>query len=153
VTLQTFNPKIKPTLGMQILKSAVDNFKFNIYDLGGQEKIRAGWYDKNITPDALIFVVDASAKKEDNEEAKREFDRMVDNFFGKDSQNKIAPDTPVLILGNKTDLNPSFTEKTLEALLKPAKANINYRLAVCSALNNEGLEDAFKWLVKAFLFV
>nr|MDO8087879.1 ADP-ribosylation factor-like protein [Candidatus Sigynarchaeum springense] len=35
VTGKKFNPGIKPTLGMQIIKSAVDAFKFNIYDLGG----------------------------------------------------------------------------------------------------------------------
>ncbi len=151
VTMQKFNPNILPTLGKQLIKSAIDNFKFNIYDLGGQDKIRKDWYNQGIKPDAIIFVVDASATKADNEEAKREFDRLVEHYFG--TEKKIASDTPVLILGNKIDLNPSFTEKSLETLLRPAKTGINYRLGVCSALNNEGLEDAFKWLVKAFLFV
>ncbi len=151
VTTQKFNPSIKPTLGMQIIKSAVDNFKFNIYDLGGQEKIRQGWYDKGVNPNAVIFVIDATATKEQLEVSKYEFDRMVEEFFGKDSKNKIAENTPVLILGNKIDLNPSFTEKAIDALLKPGKAGINYRIGLCSAVNSDGIEAAFVWLVKAFL--
>jgi small GTP-binding protein len=155
VTTQKYNPSIKPTLGMQILKSAVDNFKFNIYDLGGQEKIRQGWYDKtkSVNPNAVIFVIDATATKEQLDLSKFEFDRMVENFFGKDSPSKIAENTPVLILGNKIDLNPSFTEKAIETLLKPAKTSINYRIGLCSAVNSDGIEDNFKWLVKSFLFV
>ncbi|NMC08337.1 MAG: GTP-binding protein [Candidatus Lokiarchaeota archaeon] len=155
VTTRKYSPNIKPTLGMQIIKSAVDNFKFQIYDLGGQEKIRQGWYDKtkSVNPNAVIFVIDATATKEQLDESKFEFDRMVENFFRKDSPSKIAENTPVLILGNKIDLNPSFTEKTIDTLLKPAKAGLNYRIGLCSALNNDGIEDNFKWLVKSFLFV
>ncbi len=153
VTTQKFSPNIKPTLGMQIIKSAVDNFKFNIYDLGGQEKIRKGWYDKSVNPNAVIFVIDATASKEQLEESRVEFDRMVNEFFRKDSPNKIAENTPVLILGNKIDLNPSFTEKAIETLLKPGKAGINYRIGLCSAVNSDGIEENFKWLVKSFLFV
>jgi small GTP-binding protein len=153
VTTQKVNPNIKPTLGMQIIKSAVDAFKFNIYDLGGQEKIRQGWYDKTktVNPNAVIFVIDATAKKEQLDESKREFDRMVESLFGKDSPAKIPENTPVLILGNKIDLNPSFTDKTIDALLKPGKAGINYRIGLCSAVSADGIEENFKWLVRAFI--
>ncbi|MBN2150132.1 MAG: GTP-binding protein [Candidatus Lokiarchaeota archaeon] len=154
VTGKKFSPGIKPTLGMQIIRSAVDAFKFNIYDLGGQEKIRERWYDQNVDPNAIIFVIDATASKEQFEDSRREFDRMVENFFSKDGQHKVAENTPVLILGNKIDLNPSFTEKSIDALLKPGKvAGLNYRIGLCSAVNSDGIEENFKWLVKSFLFV
>ncbi|HME55349.1 MAG TPA: PQQ-binding-like beta-propeller repeat protein [Candidatus Lokiarchaeia archaeon] len=152
LTMEKFDPKIKPTLGMQIIKSVIDNFKFQIYDLGGQEKIRKTWYDKTINPDAVIFVLDVSAGKDQQDLAKEEFNRMCDNFFSKDSGKKLADGTPLLILGNKCDLNESFTVKKVEALLKPSK-NLNYKIGLYSALKNEGLEENFKWLVKSFLFV
>ncbi|MFX0102668.1 MAG: ADP-ribosylation factor-like protein, partial [Candidatus Hodarchaeota archaeon] len=153
VTAQKYNPKIKPTLGTQIIRSAVDNFKFNIYDLGGQEKIREGWYKKNIEPNAIIFVIDVSADKSQHDVAKEEFVRMCENFFGKNAAQKIPEDTPVLILGNKIDLNEKFTEKDIEKLLNPKKHKLNYRIGLTSALNADGIEENFKWLVKAFLFV
>jgi Arf/Sar family protein len=154
VVKQKFSPGIKPTLGMQIIRSAVDNFKFTINDVGGQPGIRKGWYEQKMHPNAVIFVVDATASKDLLDESKREFDRMVDNFFKKDGPNKIAENTPVLILGNKIDLNPSFTEKTIETLLKPGKVgSLNYRIGLCSAVNSEGIEENFKWLVRAFILV
>jgi small GTP-binding protein len=152
LTKAKFDPKIKPTMGMQLVRSAIDNFKFQIYDLGGQEKIRKTWYDKPINPDAVIFVLDVSASKEQQDLAKEEFDRMCENFFNADSEKKLADGTPLLILGNKADLNESFTAKKIESLLKPSK-DINYKVGLCSALKNEGFEDNFKWLVKSFLFM
>ncbi|MHA1680974.1 MAG: ADP-ribosylation factor-like protein [Promethearchaeota archaeon] len=153
VTGKGFSEKIKPTLGMQIIKSAVDNFRFNIYDLGGQEKLRKGWYNKNVKPNAIIYVVDLTAGKEQHEDDKVEFHRMVENFFGKDSKQKLPENTPVLIIGNKVDLNNELDEGYIEKLLHPKKAGIDYKIGICSALNGDGLEDSFKWLVKAFLFV
>jgi len=151
LTLEKFNPKIKPTLGMQIIKSVIDNFKFQIYDLGGQEKIRKTWYDKTINPDAVIYVIDVSASEEQLQLAKEEFDRMCENFFSKDSDKKLPDGTPLLILGNKSDLNESFTAKKIEKYLEPS-GDLNYKIGLCSALKNEGLEENFKWLVKSFLF-
>ena len=152
VTQDKFNPRIKPTLGMQIIKSVVDNFKFNIYDLGGQEKIRKGWYKKRLKPNAIIFVIDVTADKDQHEDAKEEFDRMIATFFNEKSPKKVEDDTPVLILGNKIDLNGKFTEKKIKSLLKPPK-ELNYKIGLCSAMTGEGIEDNFKWLVKSFLFV
>jgi len=152
LTANKFDPKIKPTLGMQIIKSVIDNFKFNVYDLGGQEKIRKDWYNKNIIPDAIIFVIDVSAGEKLQDEAKEEFNRMISNFFTKGSEQELPEDTPILILGNKKDLKENISTKKIEEFLKPSE-NLNYRVGVCSALKNEGLEEAFKWLVKSFLFV
>nr|MDO8109714.1 ADP-ribosylation factor-like protein [Candidatus Sigynarchaeota archaeon] len=142
VTSAKFNPKITPTLGMQMLNKLVDDFKFTIYDLGGQEKIRATWYDKKVNPEAVIFVIDATADKAHQDESKREFDRMVENFFSKDSPNKLPANTPVLILANKVDLNPDLKESGVEKLLQPGKKQINYRIGLCSAMKNEGLEES-----------
>jgi hypothetical protein len=44
ITSNQYSPNIKPTLGMQIIKSAIDKFDFRIYDVGGQERLRKDWY-------------------------------------------------------------------------------------------------------------
>jgi predicted GTPase len=79
---------------------------------------------------------------------------MMDNYFTKNAPQKVPKDTPVLILANKIDLCPKApTEKQIEKILKPKSFDINYKIGLVSALKNEGIEDNFKWLVKAFLFV
>lgn len=146
-----YNPNIKPTLGMQIIKGAIDKFDFRIYDVGGQERLRKDWFAAP-PPDAIIFVVDAT--HEDQKEAEFEFRRMAENYFVKNAPQKIPKDTPVLILANKIDLCQKMpSEKQIEKILKPKSYDMNYKIGLVSALRNEGIEENFKWLVKAFLFV
>ena len=70
--------KTAPTLGISLSSLAVDDFKFRIFDLGGQEKFR-----EEITPllpfaDIIIFVIDSHNKTEFPEVA-LEFHRILDN--------------------------------------------------------------------------
>jgi len=142
---------IKPTLGMQIIKSVIDNFSFRVFDVGGQERIRKEWFNSPI-PDAIIFVMDSSASVEQSQEAQGEFARVMDHYFGKHAITELDKDTPVLILANKIDLNQKIKEKDIEKILSPKKYGINYRIGCISALKNIGLEENFKWLVHSFLF-
>lgn len=145
-----YNPNIKPTLGMQIIKGAIDKFDFRIYDVGGQERLRKEWFSAP-PPDAIIFVIDAT--QEDQKEAESEFRRMAENYFVKNAPQKISKDTPVLILANKIDLcQKKPSEKVIEKILKPKNYDMNYKIGLVSALKNQGIEENFKWLVKAFLF-
>ncbi len=147
----SFNNNIKPTLGTQIVKSVIDKFNFRIYDVGGQEKLRKTWF-KSPPPNAIIFVFDCSTDSKQEKEAKFEFDRMIETYFSKKSTQKLPKNTPILILGNKVDLKEDFSIKHLEKILKIKKMGINYKIVLCSALKNTGIEESFKWLVKEFLF-
>ena len=147
-----FSKNIKPTLGVQIIKSVIDNFAFKICDVGGQKSLRKDWFPKP-SPHALIYVIDCSAKKEQHLEEKKEFDRVIKHYFSKKSLDKMPKGAPILILGNKIDLKSDYNEKKIEKLLKPKSFKINYKIGVVSALNNVGMEENFKWLTKAFLYV
>jgi small GTP-binding protein len=146
-----FSSNVKPTLGMQIIKSVIDNFSFRVFDVGGQEHIRKDWFNSP-DPDAIIFVTDCSASVGLSLEAQQQFTRVMEHYFGKHTKIQLDKSTPVLILGNKADLNPKCREKDIEKILTPKKYNINYKIGCVSALKNEGLEENFKWLVKSFLF-
>lgn len=141
----------KPTLGISVIKSVVDNFQFFFYDMSGQKSIRRTWFDQPVFPNAVIFVIDC-AQIEENKEAQQVFDEVMHHYFGKLSREKLKPNTPVLILGNKIDLNPKYKIEEIEKLLTPRKYKINYRIGMVSALKNIGIEENFKWLIKEFLF-
>jgi small GTP-binding protein len=151
ITKNQFIPNEKPTLGWQVTRSIIENFHFSLYDVGGQEFLRKSWFDTILHPNAIIFIIDISANKEDHEIAKYEFDRAMKYYFDKNSPEKLKPTTPILILGNKIDLNPKFTDKVLEDILRPKNYKINYRIGLISALKNIGIEDSLKWLVKEFI--
>jgi small GTP-binding protein len=142
----------KPTIGMSMIRSVIDNFQFIFYDMSGQKSYRNTWFDKPVFPNAIIFVIDCSVP-EQNADAREEFDRVMHHYFGKLSGEKLQPNTPVLVLGNKIDLNIKYKSEDIEKLLNPRKYKINYRIGMVSALKNIGIEENFKWLIKEFLFL
>lgn len=92
-----------PTKGfnMERIKVAVGNSKanstaFQVWDVGGQEKLRPLWKSYTRRTDGLVFVVDA-AETERMEEAKVELHRIA-----RSAENQ---GVPVLVLANKQDLD------------------------------------------------
>jgi small GTP-binding protein len=149
ITSNIYDSKIKPTLGNQIIKSAVEKFQFRIFDVSGQKNLRKNWF-KGPLPDAIVFVLDLSASTNQHKEAKKEFENMKHHYFGSKSNQKLPGNTPILILGNKKDLKHKLNEKGIHKLLNPK--NINFKIGIVSALTNEGIEENFKWLISSILF-
>jgi small GTP-binding protein len=142
----TYDPNIKPTLGMDVVRAVVNSFKFIVHDLSGQETQRKAWFDRPIHPNAIVYVMDCSASAENLKNARLEFERIIDYHF-KQNKEHIHKNTPVLVLANKSDLVPKFSEKDLEQHLNPKRYPINFKIGVVSALQNIGIEENFKWLV------
>ena len=149
ITSNIYDSKIKPTLGNQIIKSAVEKFQFRIFDVSGQKNLRKNWF-RGPMPDAIVFVLDLTASPNQHKEAKKEFETMIYHYFGTKSKQKLPKNTPILILGNKMDLKHKLNEKLINKLLKPK--NINFKIGIVSALTNEGIEENFKWLIRSLLF-
>lgn len=104
--LQEFVETI-PTKGfnMERIKMSMGNSKtnataFQVWDVGGQEKLRPLWKSYTRRTDGLVFVVDA-AELERMEEAKVEFHRIT----------RLAENqgVPVLVLANKQDLDGALS--------------------------------------------
>ena len=51
---------IMPTQGFNIKSLQKDNFKLNVWDIGGQREIRTYWSNYYENTDAVVFVVDSS---------------------------------------------------------------------------------------------
>ncbi|KAG7278759.1 hypothetical protein CRUP_008371, partial [Coryphaenoides rupestris] len=128
-----------PTKGfnMERIKVSVGNSKasgttFQVWDVGGQEKLRPLWKSYTRRTDGLVFVVDA-AEAERMEEAKVELHRI--------SRSPENQGVPVLVLANKQD-----REGALSALEVEKALAIHELSAGCSALDGQGLQPGLEKL-------
>ena len=51
---------VMPTQGFNVKSLSVENFKFNVWDLGGQKAIRQHWKNYYENLDCIIYVIDSS---------------------------------------------------------------------------------------------
>lgn len=148
--LQEFVETI-PTKGfnMERIKVAMGNSKtntttFQVWDVGGQEKLRPLWKSYTRRTDGLVFVVDAS-EAERMEEAKAELHRMA-----RSAENQ---GVPILILVNKQDLDGSMSASEVEKLLAlhELSSSTLYHTQGCSALDGRGLQPGLEKLYEMIL--
>jgi ADP-ribosylation factor-like protein 3 len=86
---------IAPTQGFNIKSLMQDEFKLNVWDIGGQKSIRPYWRNYFDQTDALVYVID-SADRRRVEETGVELGQLLE-------EEKLAH-VPVLIFANKQDL-------------------------------------------------
>jgi len=140
-----FDSQFRPTLSTQILKLMFEQMDFRVYDVGGQEKLRQFWTTAVRKPQAIIYTIDATHQDAQHEDSAREFQRMMTHYF---VTLKLPNTIPVLIVANKIDKNPTFTEQDVIARYHPEKYNMNYKIGLISAMTGQGLSENFQWLVK-----
>lgn len=131
------------------------NFKFNVWDLGGQKAIRQHWKNYYDKLDCLIFVVDSS-------------DRMRMDETGEELQKLLEEDqlagVPILVFANKQDLINALPADEIEEMLCLSQiADRAWNIAACSATEqegkskhyrpthpnvfNQGLQEGLDWLI------
>jgi ADP-ribosylation factor 1/2 len=132
------------------------NLSFNVWDVGGQERIRALW--KHCAPflfssqrfltfehsldfqgsNALIYVVDSN-----------DVDRVVDarEELHKLLSDDLLRDIPVLVFANKQDLPHAMNASTLtDQLGLHATRNRDWYIQACQAPTGDGVYEGFEWL-------
>lgn len=101
-----------PTVGFNVETVTYKNVKFNVWDVGGQDKIRPLWRHYFSGTQGLIFVID-SCDTVRMEEARQELHRIINDREMKDSL--------LLVFANKQDLPEGTyrTEHTIPFLRQP----------------------------------
>ncbi|KFZ14710.1 hypothetical protein V501_03101 [Pseudogymnoascus sp. VKM F-4519 (FW-2642)] len=127
-----------PTVGFNVETVTYKNVKFNVWDVGGQDKIRPLWRHYYSGTQGLIFVIDSS-DHERIEEAKLELHRIINEREMKDSL--------LLVFANKQDIKGAMTpqEVTDKLNLTGVKDTIWYVVPSC-ATTGEGLLEGLAWL-------
>ncbi|XP_016379940.1 ADP-ribosylation factor 6-like [Sinocyclocheilus rhinocerous] len=89
-----------PTVGFNVETVTYKNVKFNVWDVGGQDKIRPLWRHYYTGTQGLIFVVDC-ADRDRIDEARQELHRIIND--------REMRDAIILIFANKH--NPYYFQK------------------------------------------
>ncbi len=138
----------RPTLAPQVLKLVYEQIDMQVYDVGGQKKLRERWGTVLRNPHAIIYVIDMAGDEAKHTESQEEFERIMSFFFIENPRQNLPQETPVLILMNKLDLNDSMQEEIVSDLYDPSKYMNNFGLYRVSAKTGDGLLEAFQWLAK-----
>ncbi|KAL4732692.1 ADP-ribosylation factor, Arf Arf6 [Fusarium chlamydosporum] len=108
-----------PTVGFNVETVTYKNVKFNVWDVGGQDKIRPLWRHYFSGTQGLIFVIDSSDRNR-MEEARQELHRIIND--------------------------PMKPQEVTEALqLSKLKDKVWYVVPSC-ATTGEGLLEGLAWL-------
>ena len=95
---------ITPTQGFNVKTIQLDGFRLNLWDLGGQQKIRVYWSDYFEGTDGLVYVIDSADKRRVTESGV-ELGKLLDEAQ--------LDGVPVLVLANKQDLISALSAKDL----------------------------------------
>merc|ERR1711962_488813 len=131
---------ITPTQGFNIKSVQTEGFKLNVWDIGGQRKIRPYWRNYFDNTDVLIYVIDSSDSKR-FDETEQELQELL-------CEEKLSG-TPILVYANKQDLIGSATAaKVAEGLALHTIKDRVWQIQACSATSGEGVRDGMEWVVK-----
>jgi len=135
VELQTL-----PTVGFNVESVKYKGVMLNIWDVGGQDKIRALWRHYYTGTQGLIFVLDC-ADEDRFHEARKEFQKIVNNTDMKGS--------PILVFANKQDQKHAVKATHVPNILGLDKlTNHAWFVQPSSAHKGVGLDSGLNWLIE-----
>ena len=134
---------ISPTLGFQIFTMQFKGFTLNLWDIGGQQTLRAYWRNYFESTDGIIWVVDC------NDVARLEMCRS--ELHGLLKEERLAGASLLLFL-NKVDIPTALPMAEVAAALDVDKLRMegkrHVELVRCSAVTGEGLLQGIDWVVR-----
>lgn len=135
-----FTEDMIPTVGFNMRKITKGRVTLKIWDIGGQPRFRSMWERYCRGVNAIVFVVDAA------DTAKLDMARNeLRNLLEKPQLAGI----PVLVLGNKNDLDAALTAEELVDRL--ALSSISTQEVSCysiSAKNQVNIDITLQWLLR-----
>ncbi|PWA23446.1 hypothetical protein CCH79_00006056 [Gambusia affinis] len=129
---------ITPTQGFNIKSVASHGMKLNVWDIGGQRKIRPFWKKYLENTDLLIYVIDSADKKR-FEETGLLFVQELSELIDEENLKGV----PVLIFANKQDLaTASPASEIAEGLNLHTYRDREWQIQACSAVSGEGVQSS-----------
>ncbi|CDF33531.1 Putative uncharacterized protein [Chondrus crispus] len=140
---------VSPTLGFDIDTMDFDGYRLNIWDVGGQQTIRAYWRNYFEQTDGIIWVVD-SADTRRLADCRKELEGLL-------KEERLAG-ASLLILANKQDLAGALSPEGIVAELALNDVigrKRHWQVFPCSAYSREegsksttNLAQSLQWLVE-----
>tara|TARA_B100000963_G_scaffold252782_1_gene221511 strand:+ start:126 stop:644 length:519 start_codon:yes stop_codon:yes gene_type:complete len=126
-----------PTLGFNVETLHFNNVKMQVWDIGGQDKLRRLWKHYFHGANALVFVVDSNDNNRINI-AKNELHKLL-SF--KELENVI-----VLVLANKQDLPKAMNIETIIEKMELNELKNKWYCQGTCATKGDGLTEGFNWI-------
>ncbi|XP_067661945.1 ADP-ribosylation factor-like protein 3 [Haliotis asinina] len=131
---------ITPTQGFNIKSVQSAGFKLNVWDIGGQRKIRPYWKNYFDNTDVLLYVIDSSDKKR-FEETSEELKELLE-------EEKLCG-VPLVVFANKQDLlTAASASEIADGMGLQSIRDRKWQIQACSAVTGEGVTDGMQWVMK-----
>lgn len=134
--------KTIPTIGFNVETLVYKRLKFNVWDIGGQNKIRQLWKHYYQNSDGIIFVVD-STDVERMEDAAEEIQKLL-------SEEELK-DCVLLVMANKQDLNNALSPSEITKKLGLQSIKRPWMVQGTSATTGQGLNEGLDWIATELL--
>lgn len=117
-----------------------DDACYQVWDLGGQERLRTSWATYYRGTHAVIVVIDSTDRAR--------ISIMKDELFRLLASEELQQ-TVVLVFANKQDLKDAMTPAEItDALSLHSIKNHDWHIQACSALTGDGLFDGLGWIAQ-----
>jgi len=127
-----------PTIGFNVETVEYKKISFTVWDVGGQEKIRALWRHYFMNTQGIIFIVDSN-DRERIVEAREELMKML-------AEDELR-DAVLLVFANKQDLPHAMSAAEMtEKLGLNTLRNRNWYMQATCATSGDGLYEGLDWL-------
>ncbi|KZF19627.1 ADP-ribosylation factor 6 [Xylona heveae TC161] len=127
-----------PTVGFNVETVTYKNVKFNVWDVGGQDKIRPLWRHYFSGTQGLIFVIDSS-DRDRIDEARQELHRIISDREMKEAL--------LLVFANKRDIKGAMDPEEVKQRLQLEKLRDHtWFVEPSCAITGEGLFEGLGWL-------
>lgn len=129
----------QPTIGSNVEEINYKNVKFQVWDLGGQEKLRPSWSTYYAETNAVIMVIDSSERERVNT-VKEELYTLL--------THEDLRDAALCVFANKQDLKGSMSAAEItEALALHSIKTHDWQIQPCCALTGDGINEGLDWIV------
>ncbi|XP_042061906.1 ADP-ribosylation factor-like protein 5 [Salvia splendens] len=136
-----------PTVGSNVEEVVYKNIRlrcvfleFEVWDLGGQDRLRTSWATYYRGTHAVIVVIDSTDRAR--------ISIMKDELFSL-LPNEDLQSAVVLVYANKQDLKDAMTPAEItDALSLHSIKKHDWHIQACSALTGDGLYDGLGWIAQ-----
>lgn len=127
-----------PTTGSNVEEINFKKTRFLIWDIGGQETLRASWNAYYCNTEIVIVVVDST----DRERLTLTKDELHKMLAHEELQN-----ASVLVMANKQDMKDSMSAAEIsQCLTLDSITKHSWHVQACCALTGEGLPASLDWM-------
>jgi ADP-ribosylation factor 1/2 len=132
-----------PTIGFNCEAIDYKGLAINVWDVGGQTKIRPLWKHYYQNTDGIIYVVDSN-DKERIEECLEELEKLL--------QEEELVNSILLVFANKQDVKDSFSPNEVAESLNLSKLkNRKWLVQGSCATSGQGIREGLDWMAKELL--